>query len=209
MTDPELRRTLAALRPPAPDPAARDRALHRATLALDSAPVAERRSRFASLSTLLAFPTLATIAAALLLAPLALIRPDSPTGSPSPAVATTASAAALLAELETLFPGQLDAVIDQDGTLQLDLADQASATSPADQALLVELVRADGHRLRVLSYSGRSVDIELDGLAHRFEALLGGTGDIILAGPDFVWTASAPRPLAGWSVNAHALAPVL
>ncbi|MBC8010001.1 MAG: hypothetical protein H7067_07885, partial [Burkholderiales bacterium] len=170
----------------------------------------ERRNRFVRLSAFPALPALTLAAAALLLAPLALLRPAPPGDSSSPAIASTSStSAALLAELETLFPGQLDAVIDREGILQLRLSDNASARSPADQALVVDLVRADGRRLRVLSYSGRAVDIELDGVAHRFEALLGGAGDIVLAGPDFVWTPSAPRRLAGWTVNARALAPVL
>ncbi|MBC8009161.1 MAG: hypothetical protein H7067_03585, partial [Burkholderiales bacterium] len=69
MTDPELRRTLAALHPPTPSDSARSRALFRATLALDSsarspAPVAERRNRFVRLSAFPALPALTLAAAA-------------------------------------------------------------------------------------------------------------------------------------------------
>jgi hypothetical protein len=74
--------------------------------------------------------------------------------------------------------------------------------------LLVELVR-DGRRLRVISYSGRSVRVQLDGVELHFDALLTGAGEIVLAGADFIWTSATPRRLAGWRVEARPLVATL
>lgn len=219
MTDHELPPALAALRPPAPSQPAAARALFRATIALGHAAATRHNAsssdeqqparatsspfRFLLFSPSLALPALA----ALLLLPLLLPAP----AARSVTASSADSAFELLAQLEQLFPGQLDAVIDREGVLQLELSAVASsATPPADQALLLELTRGQ-RRLRIVAYSGRSLRVRLDHHELRFSALLTGAGQVLLAGDDFAWTPSSatPRALAGWQITARPLAAVL
>jgi hypothetical protein len=108
-----------------------------------------------------------------------------------------------LAQVEALFPGQLNAVIERDGEVRLDLAGQASAVA-SEQPVLVQFERG-GKRLRVLSYSGRSITLELQGERVTFEALVTSAGDVVLSGANFVWSSAQPGPLAGYNVNARQL----
>lgn len=216
MTDADLRSRLADLRPPAPTAPAASRALFRAQLAhahatratpdstaenLPLAPASRLRRFLPSLSLL------APAALAILLL-LPIFR-----AAPAPRAKNAAAAdLAVLAQLQQLFPGQLDAIIDRDGTLQLELSDKpAQVAPPADQALLLELTRG-ARRLRVLAYSGRPVRLRLDHHELRFSPLLTGSGQVMLAGDDFAWSPSAdtpPRALAGWQIHAHPLGAVL
>lgn len=209
MPDADLQKTLSALHPPAASETARARALHRASLALAAARGApasdvstamiQRRFRFA----LPAFVCLAAVAAVLLgfglrTSPRADVAPDF-----------AAESRRMLSELDQLFPGQLNAVIEREGVLQLDLASETSAAPMGvfeDQVILVELTR-DGRRLRILASSGRTVRLELDGVSLRLDPLLTSTGDVLLAGDDFVWSSARPADsLAGWQIAARPLA---
>jgi hypothetical protein len=217
MPDSDLRSRLAALRPPGQTESTRARALHRASCALAVAtrPAPAPRRLF----PLLLGAAIATAAAFAL--GLWIARPAAPPASPrlasqDPASsnAATAPTAAdslqLLAQVHQLFPGRLNAVIERDGSLQLDLS-PAAAALVADQPLLVEFTHG-GHTVRVLGFSGRSVELELDGRPLRFSPLLTGEGSILITGEDFAWTPGLPPPLAfsGWQVNARPLAaPVL
>jgi|GEM_PF-3429098 hypothetical protein len=217
MNDADLRSRLSALRPPALSEPAVARARFRASLAhaaaraTPPAPVAHRdaprphpSALFRQLVSALALPVLA----ALLLLPL-----FRHTSSPSPHPAATIASASrqLLAELEALFPGQLEAVVERNGAIQLELADAPTVPAPADQAVLVEFIRG-AQRLRVLAYSGRLVRLRLDRDELQFSPLLTGTGQVLLAGDDFAWSSStpaSPEALAGWQITARPLAAVL
>jgi hypothetical protein len=212
MTDPDLHAALVALRSPAPDDAARARALHRASLALQaSAPAAlqsARGSAGAPWFVRLFRPASVLALAVVLLGLFFAVRPPAVLRLP----VSGGGLGEVLAQLEQLFPGQLNAVIDRDGVLQLDLSENTGAVSatPPDQGLLVELARG-GRRLRVLAYSGRSVRLELAGTELRFDPLLTSDGHVVLCGEDFVWSSAEPSSagsLAGWHVEARALAPL-
>lgn len=215
MPDADLRARLSALRPPAATEAARDRALHRATLALAASsrhgplpsPSAPRRH----LSLLVAAAAALALAFALGLGSARFSRENHPSTPPPLARSTPAAdALRLLAEVQQLFPHRLNAVIDRDGVLQLDLA-PGDAALAADQPLLVEFTHA-GHSLRLLGFSGRSVEVMLDGRPVRLTPLLTGHGSVLLSGDDFAWSPGHPTPpsLAGWQIHARPLgAPVL
>lgn len=203
MTDRDLRENLAALRAPASSPQARERALHRATLALDSASSAKPASAparsAASLRHILAAlgGAVATLALGFWLA-----RPAPTANTPASLADRRTEALRLLAEVRAVFPDRLDAVIDRDGALHLALSDHASRLA-SDQAVLIELARA-GRVVRVLGFSGRAVEMDLDGRRVSFSPLLTGEGGVLLAGSDFAWTDRQPAPaaLAGWSIAA-------
>lgn len=227
MPDSDLRSRLAALRPPGQTESTRARALHRASCALAVAtrPAPAPRRLFplllgGAIATAVAFALglwIARPAAPPASSRLAGQDPASFNASSNAATAPTASATPtaadslqLLAQVHQLFPGRLNAVIERDGSLQLDLS-PAAAALVADQPLLIEFTHG-GHTVRVLGFSGRSVELELDGRPLRFSPLLTGEGSILITGEDFAWTPGLPPPAAftGWQVNARPLAaPVL
>ena len=111
--------------------------------------------------------------------------------------------AAVLAQVEALFPGQLDAVIERgDGEVNVELA--AKPQPASDQPVVVEFRRGDA-LVRVLSYSGRHVCVDLGGRHACFDALIGDHGEVIVAGTDFVWTAQNRASAGGWQITAALL----
>ncbi len=201
MTDHDLRHSLAAHQIPGPSAQARERALHRATIALaNSTHTTSTDTRRRSLGIGFALSTLTATAAIILCAWFAL--------RPAPVQTATATTSPtggdLLAKTGLLFPGQLNAIVIQDGETRLDLSPTATLPAPDDQAVLVELTR-NGHTLRVLGYSGRSVSIEFDGTELRFVPLLTATGDILLSGDNFIWSKAEPAKIAGWNVSTQTL----
>jgi hypothetical protein len=198
MNDQSLKRILRGLEIPEPDDAARERALHRAVVALKNADTAgsSRDLRPPRLFLRRPLTFCGAMGAAALLVFLTVPRPRH---DASPATAQT-----LLEQMEIVFPGQLDAVIERDGKVEVALAAQPSA--PSAQPLLLTFVRGS-RAFRVLSYSGRRVCVEMDGGRICFDALLTGDGSVILSGDHFLWTNQNPAPLAGYQVEAAVLNP--
>ena len=188
MNDESLKRRLRGLAVPPVDEGAREKALQRSQIALansHSLPVARP---FPGWRWGLA-PGLA-----LLLGLLWFARPHAgPEPQPS---------AKVLAEMEALFPGQVDAVILQGNSVKLDLSDTPEGSS---QQPLVVTLRRGGQTVQVLAYSGRKVCVELGGRRECFEPLVTAEGKVILSGDDFVWEDNNPRPVAGYSVQARSL----
>jgi hypothetical protein len=65
--------------------------------------------------------------------------------------------------------------------------------------------RRGASTVRVLSYSGRRVCVDLGGRRACFEALLSEQGKVIVAGDDFVWSADDHATAGGWKITAAAL----
>jgi hypothetical protein len=195
MTDADLKKQLAALPIPAPDPVAYERALHRSWLAVGthSATAASHRPRLLGWQT-------AAIALPLLLLAIGWWLQPSPITDPDK------SARQLLAQLVQLFPGQINAVVDYNGTVKLDLADATTSAIPVDQAVVIEL-RREGRLVRIFAYSGRPVNIAVAGLSFRMDALLTANGGVLLATDNFVWSTAQPAnaDLNGWSISARSL----
>ncbi len=194
MTDPDLHRLLARLpAPPPAGPAARGRAHHRALIALAQPGVAaaspSRRRR----------PALVASGLAAILAILFFIAVQ-PTRSHHPDVAAQRD---LLLEIERSFPSHLQAVIERDGAIELVLAEQP--TPPTDQRLLVE-ISTPRDRIRILSYSGRTVCVTVAGRPLCFELLLADNDDVIVSSDHFIWTPDHPATLAGTTLRAERLA---
>lgn len=203
MNDSDLRKTLSSLTVPPADAATRERALHRSLVALaqPSAATAETPVRAFAVRPVWGVALAACVV--VLVAGLVAFRGAKPGVIPSADVA--GDDALTLAQMQTLFPGQLNAVIERDGVAQLDLAGGPSSAAN-EQPLIVQL-ESGGQRLRVLSYSGRSITLELKGGRVTFEALVTGEGDVVLSGPDFVWSSARPASLAGYRISARPLVP--
>ena len=198
MNDESLKRALEKLALPSADDAARAIARHRAVTAFENRDTAPQRNPVPWLR-------LATLAAAACIA-LALVfaaRSRSGGGAVAAATSSDRADARLLAEMEALFPGQLDAVVATGNDIAVELAQEPGAT--ASQRLAITLQRG-ASTVRVLGYSGRKVCLALDGRRECFEPLLTADGQVILAGDDFVWSEENPSPLAGYHIRARALA---
>ena len=193
MNDDDLKKRISQIAVPAASETAQERARHRALIAYRAgAPEGEkvRPSRWSLLVSAIVGLAVGTCA-------LAIFWPSEVVSQ------RTRSDTAVLAQVEALFPGQLNAVIERDGGVQLALAAEPQTTS--DQPLVVEFRRGNS-TVRVLSYSGRRVCLDLGGREVCFEALLGERGKVIVAGEDFIWTAAEPVMADRWKITATALA---
>lgn len=108
----------------------------------------------------------------------------------------------LLQEMSHIFPESLNAVIESRGGTQVDLT--AGGNETRDQPLLIEFFKK-GRTVRVLSYSGRDVDLTIDGARVNVEGLLTADGHVIVAGPDFVWAPDKQAEWEGYQIRARAL----
>jgi len=105
----------------------------------------------------------------------------------------------LLDEMQKLFPGQVLAVVEQDHAVDLQL-DESPTPVPTEQALQIELVRGT-QRVEVLTYSGRSFSVKLDGRLTQFMPLLTGAGALIVVTGNQV--ISGHGQMDGYEVAGH------
>lgn len=95
-----------------------------------------------------------------------------------------ATLAKTLHEFEALFPRQLNAIVEKQGEVELDLAPAPDAS--AAQPVYVKLKKGFDS-VQILSYSGRSITVMLGEKRLTFELLITGNGEVILLGDDFIW----------------------
>lgn len=200
MNDDPLKRALEKLRIPAADEAARARALHRAMTAFENRDVRDVSPERTAPGWRWFAAGAAT--AACVLALLVARWPHRDTDSAAHTASVDHADAKLLAEMETLFPGQLDAVIASGGEISIRLAPERGAATP--QRIAITL-RRGASTVRVLAYSGRKVCLDLGGKRECFEPLLDADGQVILAGESFFWSPQNPSALDGYRVVARAL----
>lgn len=193
MNDKELKERLAGLEVPAAGAQARDRALHRALIALDQpTPREGTPKRFGWLG-------LAAAAGLGVVGFFLGVLVNRPSGDIS-----LAEAKQMLEQMNALFPGRINAVIARDKQVDLDLV--AGSSEPSDQPVIIKFTR-DGNVIRVLSYSGREFCVDLNGERKCFEVLVGGDNRVIITGDDFLWEGKAGPALAGFRVEAVSLSP--
>ena len=186
-----LAAALSELSVPTPSPAARERALHRATIAL-------RQSATGSISEPLSFPCGSAwrgrmvlsfaFLAALSLAVL-FSRRDMPDQGETLDTSSRQTEQIVLRQVEAVFGPQLNGVVQRAGAapdvcLSEDIGQGAAGLA---QPVVVEFTRGKD-TVRVLGYSGRAVCVELAGRRTCFEPMVTGNGKVILAGEKFCWT---------------------
>ncbi len=194
MNDDELQQRLHKLPTPEPSEAGRERARHRALIAFqqrDSAqPVKSARQGFR-------WNWRHAVALALI---LGAVPPFFRNAHNSENLANDRQ---ILQQTEKLFPNQVNAVVEQNGKIDLSIAD--SPVVGSDQPVLLLFKR--GHdTIRVLSYSGHRVCLMLGKTQNCFEILATPTGGVILEGADQVWLGSEHPKVAGYSLRAQMLA---
>lgn len=192
MKDDELRKILDRLEVPAPDEAARGRALDRALTAFrhrEAKPAVEE-SGMKAWRWALAGAFLAVLAGVcwMLRGPSDILRPPG----------------LVLDQMAALFPGRLDAVVEHGGDVDVRLSPEDSPSS--QQPLMLVLTRGRDV-VRVLSYSGRVICLDLDGKTTCLEVLVTENNDVIVAGKKFVWSRDNPAALNGYRIEANTLQP--
>ncbi len=193
MTENELRRVLSGLKIPAASTTARERARYRATLALGRPVAAPNSERAVWFWRWMAGALAVALAGAL--AWQARTRPAAPRED-------MAADQKILEQMQALFPRQVNAVVEDNGKVDLSVAQSPEVGS--DQPIVV-LFQRHGQMIRVLSYSGHKFCLPLDGREHCFEILAAAAGGVILEEDDRAWlTAGAPE-IAGYSVRAQTL----
>ena len=193
MNDKDLKRRLAGLPVPPASETACERALHRSLIALRQGPdTSSSRPRVPFVRRLAGALALPAILLVIGLVFFRLV----------PAREGVASWQRTLQEMEALFPGQINAVIERDGDYDVELASRSVGSD--EQPLIVEFSQGD-RVLRVLSYSGRRVSVDLGGQVTSFEPLVTVEGDVSLTGDDFLWTEDHPASPAGYKVTARFL----
>ncbi len=108
----------------------------------------------------------------------------------------------ILGQMQKLFPDQVNAVVEENGKVDLSVAQ--SPVIGSDQPVLV-VFKHGSDMIRVLSYSGHRVCLMLGKEQKCFEILATTTGSVVLEGEDNVWLASEHPEVAGYSMQAQAL----
>lgn len=123
-------------------------------------------------------------------------------GQHRPGAENLANDREVLRQMEQLFPNQIDAVVQRNGKTDLTLADSPGVGGA--QPLVVVFQRGK-ESIRVLSYSGHRVCLDLGGKANCFDLLETPNGGVILEGADRAWIASQHPVVQGYSVRAQSL----
>jgi hypothetical protein len=108
----------------------------------------------------------------------------------------------ILQQVEKLFPDQVDAVVMKNGKTDLSIAQTAEVGS--DQPVVVVFQRGK-ETIRVLSFSGHRVCLDLGKNHTCFEILQTVAGGVILESENQVWLASQHPVIEGFAMRAQGL----
>lgn len=188
MSDEILKEWLKGLKVPRAGEQAEGRALHRALAALDQPKNRERSLGWLERGAV----ALAVLVLLACLPPFLLReREDFSAGE----------ARQLLVQMNALFPGGVNAVISRNEQVDVELE-----SGPSEQPVAIQF-RRGRETTQVLSYSGRTVCVKLDGQEKFFEVLVDGDNRIIISGEDFLWDGRTSASLAGFRIEAFSLEP--
>jgi hypothetical protein len=193
MKDDSLENQLRAFKVPVPSESGRARARHRALFAFQQPGLGETESReprnlIANWRTAVGLAVALSVFAFLMLSHRA---PESSTDDRQ-----------MLGQMEKLFPNRINAVVEEEGKVNLAIAD--SDTMGSGQPVVV-VFKHGSDTIRVLSYSGHRVCLMLGQTERCIELLATPTGGVILEEKDKAWLASDCPEIAGYSVQAKSL----
>ncbi|MGF1678004.1 MAG: hypothetical protein ACFCUX_02295 [Candidatus Methylacidiphilales bacterium] len=195
----DISEQLSSLKVPEQDPKKRDKALHRALIALKQpeAPTAQDEPQA---GTFVWLPLLkwTALAAVLLLLPIVYLGQNR---TADPAVVDKE----IMLEMERLFAGQLQAIVRKDGQIDIQLGpDEAMTRGAGDQRIRLR-VESGGSKLEVLTYSGSSVCVQMEGRARCFEILMQANGGVLVISEGMVWSSETTLVVQGLRIDAMAL----
>lgn len=186
--DQNLERILRSLRIPPSREKVRERAKYRAIAAYRNAPpVEKRRGRFPGWLLLIA-----STAVIILTAIIAY-----------PGHAPRTYDLTVFSEIENMFPGQLVAAVKDSDSLDLQLAETPEQTSK-DQRILI-MLRKNSRLIEVLTYSGRTVRLKLDGRIMEVTPLISGDGSVLIVSDNHLVRNANDPEIDGFLIHAQAL----
>jgi len=197
MNDASLKKTLEKLVVPVPDDSAMGKARHRAEIAFanrythSDLPSVQSHGRHWMATLCVGFVSAVVICLGWFHLPASAMHEGSDRK--------------LLAEMEALFPGQLDGVIATGNYVSLDLSPTAWTEAGRSSQPLAMTLKRGRQIVRVLGYSGRKVCVNLGGRKHCLEPLVTAEGKVIVEGDDFLWTNNRPVSVAGYKLEARTL----
>ena len=106
----------------------------------------------------------------------------------------------LVREVSAVFPGQLNAIIEHRRSQEVQLTDTAGAFMT--QPIVIELVRGQD-RLRILTFSGQSVSLDLGDQTVRLDFLVGEHNQVFVLGQDSVLFPRSKPMLKGYQLSAR------
>lgn len=110
----------------------------------------------------------------------------------------------VFSEIEKMFPGQLVAAVKDRDALDLQLAESPEQT-PKDQRILITL-RKNSRLVEVLTYSGRTARLKLDGRIMEVTPLVSGDGSILIVSDShIVRNSNDPEVIDGFLIHAKTL----
>jgi hypothetical protein len=187
--DQNLERILRFLRIPTSHEKVRERAKYRAMAAYRNAPLVEkRRGRFPGW-LLLAASTAFIILTAIIA---------------YPGYAPCTDNLTVFSEIENMFPGQLVAAVKDSRSLDLQLAETPEQT-PKDQRILITL-RKNSRLVEVLTYSGCTARLKLDGHTMEVTPLVSGDGSVLIVSGDHLVKDFDATRIDGFLIHARTLA---
>ncbi len=191
----QFRDLLKAMKVPTPDAGAKEKALHRARIAFQNQESSQETQ--ASTSTVLRWWREGLIVALALTIVLMQWYPKEEQISLS-------EHRKILKEMETLFQGQLTAVVEQGGETQVRLSSFSGESPMKSQRVMILLEKGASH-VRIMSYSGQRTSVVLNGKTVYFEPLVTGSGKIMVMGDDFLWTSDNPQKIHSYKVQVVSL----
>jgi len=205
MNEKMIENALRSLEVPPPDAVRREHALQRAQAGLDVAATAGTPSHRSPLRLVgWAAVPIAAVLAWLMLVPTSLTQQlHAPRTRPGFSTAEVDDSRYILREVRLLFPDRLRAVVvDADG-MNIELHDEPTTIS--DQPILVELSVPEAEPVRLISYSGQTVNATIAGRRMRLDLLLTGGDDVLVLGNDFIWTSHESLGTKGLRIRAQSL----
>ncbi|MEO6053152.1 MAG: hypothetical protein ABIP97_03995 [Chthoniobacterales bacterium] len=182
MDDPTIKKVLSALRVPAVSESTRERARYHALTAFRNTPESASSFPFRKLS--FAFGGLVVLLVAWLVA----------TSLPK-----TADNSRLFTEIEKLFPGQFVAAIKDNDSVDLQLS-PTPATVSNDQRIILSFRRGD-HLIKVLTYSGNEVCLNLNGQKICATPLVQSDGNVLLMTNQEIFNGTHHAEIAGFKLS--------
>ncbi len=178
---------LRRLAVPTPDPVARERALHRAQIALGQSPAAASQPipynwrKFAAWAG-----TGGLVIAIAILIGIGLAAQRQ--------AEETAVLCTLMRQVQATFQDQIAAVVIEKGIPHVVLSANTTAPSSDERPVLISVIQSgEKNPTQILTFSGRSIDLEMEGKTTRVQVLQTSSGGLVLAGDHFVWDSRNPR----------------
>ncbi len=109
---------------------------------------------------------------------------------------------ALLKEYKNLFSGELKALVNHNG--QIDLVLGGTDLSQNNPAVIIDF-KNNGEHVRLVGFSGQTLTFKLGEQEIQIDVLLDTENKILLVGNDFIWQENPAKKVYGYQVATQVL----